>query len=175
MLERLLSEVGRRYADLRLTFVVPEESVAHVRRCFGECYGSRLGVHGWMERSQLLRLQCEHDIFLFPSLFEGFGKTFLEAMACGLCVIGYDEGGLADIARSSEDALICAAGDEAAFEALLERSLRDPSVPRLIGRRAQTVARTYTWDRNAEVTEAFCLRLKGATRDATIHEARTGS
>ena len=156
----LESPLAAAYPDLSLTCVVGEDAVGLVTARYGRAFGNRVAVLSWRDRSSLLALYAEHDILLFPSLFEGFGKTFLEAMACGLCVVGFNQGGLSDIARSEQSALICDTGDDASFKALIERCLQHPDAARAIGRRAQAVAQPYSWARTAEQTEAFCLRLR---------------
>jgi glycosyltransferase involved in cell wall biosynthesis len=80
-------------------------------------------------------------------------------MACGLCVVGYDQGGISDLAQNGQEALFCATGDEVAFRNLLVQCLREPGLPQVIGQRAQQLASHYPWDRNASQTEQFCLRL----------------
>jgi glycosyltransferase involved in cell wall biosynthesis len=92
-------------------------------------------------------------------MFEGFGKVFLEAMACGACVVGFDQGALPDVAVSGQDALFCETGDRASIKALIEQCLQNADVPQAIGRRAQDTAQRYTWGRTAEQTEAFCEQL----------------
>ena len=39
----------------------------------------------------------KNGILLYPPLFDGFGKVFLEAMDRGLCVIATKTGGMRDI------------------------------------------------------------------------------
>jgi glycosyltransferase involved in cell wall biosynthesis len=159
VLETVLPPIARGFAETRLTFVTNREAVSQVRAQFSGAFGDRLTVHEWMPREELYGIYAEHDVLLFPSLFEGFGKTFLEAMACGLCVVGFDEGGLADIAISGQEALHCTTGDVQAFRTLLERCLTEPTLARTIGTNARARAMTLTWDRNAEATEQFCLDL----------------
>ncbi|MBU0546389.1 glycosyltransferase family 4 protein [Patescibacteria group bacterium] len=50
------------------------------------------------------------DIFVRPSLAEGFGIVFLEAMACGVPVIGTPVGGIVDFLKDGETGLICKPG-----------------------------------------------------------------
>ena len=44
--------------------------------------------------------------FLYSSLFEGFGKVALEAMARGLCVIASDVGSMRDVIHSGQDGVL---------------------------------------------------------------------
>jgi len=159
VLQRLLPVVARRHPGVCMTFVVQREAVEGVRGFFEPHFGHRLSVRSWIPREELATVYCQHDVFLFPSLFEGFGKTFLEAMACGLCVVGFAEGGLADIAAPTKEALSCAVGDEAGFLSLVEQALRDPAGARAIGDRARLRVRDLSWERNAEETERFCVAL----------------
>ena len=85
----------------------------------------------------------------------GFGKTWLEAMAVGLCVIGFDEGGLPDVARHEREALLAPTGHASAFQDLLQRAVADPALVRRIGRAARTRASKHTWERHAEATVDF--------------------
>jgi glycosyltransferase involved in cell wall biosynthesis len=161
VLESILPSLARAYRDATMTFVVNPQAVDSIASHFAPAFGDRLTVLTWQDRSALPPIYAAHDITLFPSLFEGFGKVFLEAMACGACVVGFDQGALPDVAVSGQDALFCKTGDRASFKALLERCLQDATLPQAIGRRAQDTARQYTWDRTAEQTEAFCAQLLG--------------
>jgi glycosyltransferase involved in cell wall biosynthesis len=157
VLEEILPRVAYRYTDAHLTFIVQQEAVERVRTKFGS-FGDRLHVHEWMPRRDALDLCRKHQIFLFPSMLEGFGKTFLEAMACGLCVVGYREGGLPDLAVNGIEALYCERGNVAELERLLMRALSDPELARRIGEAARRKALTYSWENTAREIEGFCLQ-----------------
>lgn len=70
------------------------------------------GVH-WLDsvsNQQLDQLYQEADVFVMPSLIEGFGYVYLEAMARGCFCIGTANTGLPDVA-TPESAAVIAAGD----------------------------------------------------------------
>ena len=156
VLESILPPLGIAYPRASLTFVVPSDVAPRIHSRFGPAFGERLTVLPWRERASLPEVYGQHDIVVFPSLFEGFGRTFLEAMACGACVVGFGAGGLPDVAASGTDAFYCKTGDVASLSALLERCLQDPGLTREVGQRARLTARSYSLALSAEQTEAFC-------------------
>lgn len=161
VLERVLPRIGAEFEQSEVTFVVPPEHAERIEGKYREAFGDRLHVFEWMTRDEVIKICRQNDVFLYPSMLEGFGKTFLEAMACGVCVVGYGEGGLPTIAENNVEALYCEPGDERTFEDLLRRCLSNPSMARQIGSRARAKALQFTWQKTATTLENFCLeRLK---------------
>ena len=60
---------------------------------------------------ELLSLYRKADIFIFPSLEEGWGLTPLEAMACGCAVAGTNVGCMRELGVNGENALISEPND----------------------------------------------------------------
>jgi glycosyltransferase involved in cell wall biosynthesis len=156
ILERILPTIGREYRDAEITFIVPNTELSHIEAIYGKSFGDRLHAYGWMNRSRAMDICRNSDVMLFPSMMEGFGKAFLEGMGCGLCVVGYAEGGLPDIAVNEMEALYCGP-NERKFEELLRRCLQDPDLAREIGTRARAKAVQFTWRRTAERLQAYCM------------------
>lgn len=87
------------------------------------------------------------DVFVRPSLSEGLGNAFLEAMAAGLPVIGSPVGGIVDFLRDGQTGLFCDPSDPADIALKMNTVLKDPELrQRLIDGGQAVVLRHYSWD-----------------------------
>lgn len=76
-----------------------------------------------LPHSEVLREMREHDVLVFPSLFEGFGLVIPEAMSQGLPVITTSHTGGPDIIREGQDGFIVPIRDADAIAQRLEQLL----------------------------------------------------
>jgi len=85
------------------------------------------------------------SVFCLPSLQEGFGIAFLEAMAAGLPVVGGDAGAVPEVVPDGEVGFLVPPRDVAALAAVLIRLLDNPTLRRQLGDRARRHAARYDW------------------------------
>lgn len=102
-----------------------------------------LGAHrGTLRRHQVAELLGQADIFLDLSTYQAFGRTALEAMACGCAAVVPRLGGAAEFAVPGHNSLMVDTSDLAATGAALAALVADPD--RLTAMRSaavQTAAR----------------------------------
>jgi glycosyltransferase involved in cell wall biosynthesis len=77
------------------------------------------------------------DIVFVPSLWESCPYSCLEAMAAGRAIVASDAGGLPELLRHRENALVLPAGDGDGFTAALEELLGDSALRQRLGAAAR--------------------------------------
>ncbi len=108
--------------------------------------------------SALAALMAEADAFCLPSLYEGFGLTALEAMACGAPVVVSDRGSLPEVVGDA--ALVCPPTPDG-VERALRRALVDRSLSARLRRAGVERARAFTW---ANTSDGWLTVLRGAVK-----------
>ena len=86
------------------------------------------------------------DVFVFPSLVEGFGLVLLEAMACGIPIITTPNTAAPDIITDGIEGFIVPIRDPDALQAKLDWCYRHPQELEQMGRAARKKAEQLTWD-----------------------------
>ena len=76
------------------------------------------------------------EIFILPSLWEGHPKTLIEAMACGLPVIGSNVEGIRELIKDGYNGVLCEPTSKSIREVIL-RLLRDPELRRRLSENAR--------------------------------------
>lgn len=159
---QLFAEAG----PTTMTWVCRNEEHAEVRALLTPEARARVEILGWTHQAALRDIYDAHGIFLYPSLFDGFGKVFLEAMARGLCVIGTRSGGMPDIIEDGTDGLIVGFNDGQALAAATRHLQASPDIAIRIAKAAAKKARVYSWRRVGAETLAFYERLIANARPA---------
>jgi glycosyltransferase involved in cell wall biosynthesis len=131
-----------------------------VRRSLDQNVVDRVTLYSSMPQDALIRVYDAHGLFIFPSYYEGFGKTPFEAMARGLAVVSSRVGGMADLIRSGENGFLVEPGDEDAMIKAVHSLLANPEVAMEAGRQARETARRLTWENLAKGLLAFAERVK---------------
>jgi len=107
-----------------------------------------LEQHQWipsLSHDQILTCMGEHDVFVFPSLFEGFGLVITEAMSQGVPVITTERTAGPDLINDGEDGWIVPAGSSMAIKGILHKILEKPELLEQFGLAAQTKAKNRPW------------------------------
>ena len=114
---------------------------------------------GWTTQEELMKIYNENGILLYPPLFDGFGKVFLEAMDRGLCVIATRTGGMRDIIDDGRNGFLVEFDNPAQIVDKILYLLENSTKARNISQDAVETAACYTWDRVAEETASFYEKL----------------
>ncbi|HLG50049.1 MAG TPA: glycosyltransferase family 1 protein [Chloroflexota bacterium] len=99
------------------------------------------------------------DLFVFPSLYEGFGLPPLEAMACGRAVVCSNTSSLPEVVGDA-GVLVSPYDVDGLAEAVAEL-LEDPARRAALGQRGIERARQFSWHEAARRTLAIYHRLVG--------------
>lgn len=91
------------------------------------------------------------DVFCLPSLQEGFGIAFLEAMASGLPIVAYRGAAVPEVIPDGEAGLLVPPDDPKALARALIRLLRDPPLRRRMGEAGRRRARRHAWEEVARL------------------------
>lgn len=78
------------------------------------------------------------DVFLHPSLSEGFGQSVVEAMALGVPPVAFDAGPMPEIVETDEMGLLVAEGDPRALTTAMKALAEHPATARRIGAGARS-------------------------------------
>ena len=98
-----------------------------------------------LPHEEVLKLMSEHDLLIFPSLFEGFGLVITEAMSQGTPVITTERTCGPDVITDGKDSWIVKAGSSQPIRDLLEQFINDPSILHKVGRNALLKASLRPW------------------------------
>jgi glycosyltransferase involved in cell wall biosynthesis len=96
---------------------------------------------------ELDRLYAEADALVVPSLCEGFGHVYLEAMSRGCVVVGTRNSALPDIGNETRGVFTVDVGDVEGLAQVISRASADPSIFRNVREAARQRAGEFTWEK----------------------------
>jgi glycosyltransferase involved in cell wall biosynthesis len=103
---------------------------------------------GQRARSELRYYYCASDVFVTMPWYEPFGITPVEAMACGIPVIGARVGGVKYSVEDGRTGFLVEPRSHDALARRLAHVFSDASIARLLGKRARARAyELFTWRR----------------------------
>ena len=127
-----------------------------------------VGLLGFVPDDELLDLYAISNVFFFPSLYEGFGLTPLEAMAAGVPVVSSDRSCMPEVLGDA--ALLVDPEDYTQSAEAIKSILETPDLAinlRMLGKKR---AAMYPWSKTAQATLNAYERAAGMQKVAEQHK-----
>ncbi|MFF2273359.1 glycosyltransferase family 4 protein [Agromyces sp. NPDC058136] len=155
---RLLEAISRIPVDRRPRLVITgshaeDPLLAEVRRLGID---DHVSLEGWVDSERLEELYASATVFVFPTLFEGFGLPPLEAMSRGCPVICSDLEVLRETAGAA--AMYVDAESSDAIADAISTLLADPERRAAMSAAGRERARSFSWQRTADATVSAIQR-----------------
>jgi glycosyltransferase involved in cell wall biosynthesis len=96
---------------------------------------------GKLSPDELSQLYSLADLFIVPSLYEAFGLTAIEAMACGTPVVSYNSGGLTDSVIENQTGWIANKDNPGEMGKKIEHLTKSKEVLKVVGQQAKQFVR----------------------------------
>ena len=154
--------------DWRLTIVgslerAPEHAQALARQIATQGLSSRIVLAGEVEDAGLEALYESADVFVMPSLYEGYGMVLGEAMARGLPIVTTTGGAAAQTVPDGA-ALKVGPGDPVALTDALARLISDSAMRSSLSQAAFAAGQALpSWDDTARIVAGVLARVAEGT------------
>ena len=138
------------------------ERTALEQQCAAGGLGDAVRFTGQLPNSEALEELGRSRFFVMPSVHEGFGVVYLEAMASGCITIGTEGEGIADLIVNGENGFLVPPDDPQAIAEVIEWCLQNPEAAGAIAAKGRRDARELTWEKNAaQYTALFQSLIEG--------------
>jgi glycosyltransferase involved in cell wall biosynthesis len=117
---------------------------------------------GYVPEELMPGLTAGACLFVYPSLYEGFGFPVAQAMACGIPVVTTNVSSLPEITAGA--AILVEPASVEQIRAAFMRLLDSPDTRDALGSLGRKVAQRYTWERCARESWQFFERVGGRGR-----------
>ena len=104
---------------------------------------TRIRFTGWVSEETKFQLLSISDLYVSSSLHEGFGLIFLEAMACGLPIVAFDNGGHRDFLKDWETGFLAPVGNVDLLVGKVALLCGRPDLRSEMGRANRSLAENY--------------------------------
>ena len=141
--------------DVQLVIVCevsPEERLSLLRRVATFGIADQAIFPGYVPDEELNVLYNLCELFVFPSLYEGFGLPLLEAMTCGACVIASNTSSMPEIVGQPE--VLFDPRDSEALTRMMHELLSAHDRRQELAASNARRARKFSWDNVARATIA---------------------
>lgn len=122
-----------------------EESLKGLAHSLG--LNGRVMFPGFIEPGYMAALYSAADLFVYPSMYEGFGLPPIEAMTCGVPVITTATSSIPEVVGDA--ALLVDPGDTAALADAILEVLSNQPLAESLRRRGFERAKMYSWEKSA--------------------------
>ena len=126
---------------------------------------------GVISEEELQRLYAEAAVYVYPAPQEDFGMGVIEAMACGIPVVAWDQAGPTVTVAAGETGRLAAPEDIEDYAAGILAYLGDRALNSATGRRAHLRAGLFAWDRHVDTLAAAVRAVAGAAEPAAAAPA----
>ena len=121
---------------------LPHAQIARAQQARTICPGFR-----WIANRKIVDLHNGADVFIMPSIEEGFPRVLLEAMSMGLPFVATDVGGVRDICTPKQHACLVPPRDVEQFADRLVRLVEDEDLRRELALEGLIRAKEFAMDR----------------------------
>jgi len=107
-------------------------------------------ITGYVAREDLPPLYSGAEVFVYPSLYEGFGLPVLEAMQCGCPVIASNNSSIPEVTGDAALLLDDPKNENEMLKAI-NKVLTDASLRRELCKKGLNRSKMFDWDKTAEI------------------------
>lgn len=149
MAPRVLAKLIPNFSESKLTMIGPDKgdnSLQLTMRVADELgIRGRLSLPGSVAKAAVPACLGQGDIFLNTTNVDNTPVSVIEAMACGLCVVSTNVGGIPYLLDDGNDALLVPPEDPEAMAVAVRRILIEPGLAARLSHNARKKAEQYDW------------------------------
>lgn len=121
----------------------------------------RIQFAGSVKRDEVGSYLQQADIFINTTNYDNTPVSVIEAMACGLCVVSTDAGGIRYLIEDGVDGLLVPQNDAGAMAKAVLRIASSPELASRLSRNARAKAERFDWSRILPEWERLLASIAG--------------
>lgn len=145
---QVIALLTEEFPNVQLTMIGPDKdgSLAKTKEMAAvQRVNERVRFVGGISKKDVPVYLEQADIFLNTTSIDNTPVSVLEAMACGLCVVSANVGGIPYLLEHEKDALLVPPGDAQAMADAIRRILKEPGLAGKLSSGARQKAEQFDW------------------------------
>lgn len=115
----------------------------------------KVRIHGRVSSDDLEKLYSMADIFVFPSLWEGFGMVLIEAMYNRLPIVATNAGAIPFLVKDGENGILVPVRNSEKLAESIKKLIESPELRRRFGESNYRLAIQFNWNNSFSNIESF--------------------